>query len=75
MFAYTDSHGISRARLDLYHSLATLRIGDVFDPHTSQVKEVVCLLAAMSKGERFREVLLVNADARSAVLTYLCTHT
>ena len=70
---YPDSYGISQARLDLYHSLAALRIGDVVDPHTGQVKEVVRLLAAMSKGKRFREVFLVNADARSAVLTYLCT--
>jgi integrase/recombinase XerD len=53
--------------------LAALRIGDVFDPHTGQVREVVRLLAAMTKGERFREVFLVNEEARTSVLTYLRT--
>jgi integrase/recombinase XerD len=53
--------------------LAALRIGDVFDPHSGQVKEVVRLLASMTKGERFREVFLVNEEARTAVLTYLRT--
>lgn len=53
--------------------LAALRLGDVFDPHTGQVREVVRLLAVMTKGERFREVFLVNLEARAAVLTYLRT--
>lgn len=53
--------------------LAALRLGDVFDPHTGQVREVVRLLSSMTKGERFREVFLVNEHARTSVLTYLRT--
>ena len=53
--------------------LAALRIGDVFDPHSGQLKEVVRLLAVMTKGERFREVFMVNEEARASLLTYLRT--
>lgn len=51
--------------------LSLLRVGDVFDSHAGKVKEVIRLLASMTKGERFREVFLVNESARENVRLYL----
>jgi integrase/recombinase XerD len=51
--------------------LAALRIGDVFDPTSGKVREVVRLLASMTKGAKYREVFLVNEQARDFVLHYL----
>lgn len=51
--------------------LAALRIGDVFDPRTGQLREVVRLLNSMTKGGRYREVFLVNDAARAELMRYL----
>ncbi|TCV82693.1 tyrosine-type recombinase/integrase [Sulfurirhabdus autotrophica] len=51
--------------------LSLLTIGDVFDPHSGSVKETIRLLASMTKGERFREVFLVNEQSRENVRLYL----
>lgn len=53
--------------------LAALRIGDVFDPTLGKVREVVRLLSTMTKGGKYREVFLVNEQARSYALAYLQT--
>lgn len=51
--------------------LAGLTVGDVFDLHTGQVKEVVRL--TKTKGDKFREAFLVNELARDHVRRYLVT--
>jgi integrase/recombinase XerD len=51
--------------------LASLSIGDVFDPGPGDVREVVRLSSSMTKGGKPREVFLVNEEARRFVLTYL----
>lgn len=52
--------------------IAALKIQDVFDTNTG-VKECIRLLASMTKGEKYREVFLVNEDARESVRKYLST--
>ncbi len=68
-----------RAALYLTHYLgirakevAALRVSDVYDPATG-IREVIRLLATMTKGEKYREVFLVNATARDALMQYLTT--
>lgn len=51
--------------------LSGLTLGDVFDPGTGQVREVVRLMAAVTKGGKFREVFLVNERARESLRSYL----
>lgn len=49
--------------------LAALTVGDVFDLQTGQVKEVLRLV--VTKGDRFREVFLVDEQTRDHVRRYL----
>lgn len=51
--------------------IASLRVRDVFDPRAGQVRELVRLLSSMTKGEKYREVFLVNGQAREAVRLHL----
>ena len=51
--------------------LASLTIGDVYDPTTKQPRDVVRLLASMTKGGKPREVFLVKGEPRDAVMAYL----
>ena len=51
--------------------LAGLLIGDVFDPGTGQVREVIRLFR--TKGDKFREAFLVNEEATDHVRRYLLT--
>lgn len=53
--------------------LAALTLGDLFDPQTGQIRDVVRLLAEMTKGHKFREVFLVNERARETLRVYLTT--
>jgi len=53
--------------------LARLTIGDLYDPQTGEVRDSVRLLSCMTKGQKFREVYLVNAQARAALDIYLAT--
>lgn len=53
--------------------LASLTIGDVFDPSSKKTREVVRLLATMTKGGKPREVFLVNEEPRQRLLDYLGT--
>ena len=53
--------------------LAALTVGDIFDPSTGQIRDVVRLLAEMTKGQKFREVFLVNEKARETLRQYLTT--
>lgn len=49
--------------------LAALRIMDVFE--RDEIKDTIRLLATMTKGEKFREVFLVKAEAREALRLHL----
>lgn len=51
--------------------LASLTIGDVFDPTSGKPRDVVRLLASMTKGGKPREVFLVNEEPRQQLLAYL----
>lgn len=51
--------------------LAGLVVGDVFDIHAGEVREVVRLF--VTKGNKFREAFLVNAETRDHVRRYLVT--
>lgn len=51
--------------------LASLTIGDVFDPSSGKPRDVVRLLASMTKGGKPREVFLVNEEPRQQLLAYL----
>lgn len=51
--------------------LAGLLVGDVLDLRTGQVKDVVRLF--VTKGSKFREAFLVNAEARDHVRRYIIT--
>lgn len=53
--------------------LAALTIGDVLDPATKKPREVVRLLATMTKGNKPREVFLVNEEPRQRLSEYLST--
>lgn len=49
--------------------LAALKVGDVFDLHSGVIREVVRL--KVTKGDKFREVFLVNERARDSLMVYL----
>ena len=51
--------------------LAALTVEDVFDPGSGQIKDLIRLF--VTKGQRFREVPLVNALARETLRLYLST--
>lgn len=48
--------------------LASLKVGDIIDPRTGEVREVTTL--TRTKGDKPREIQLVNADLRSALIDY-----
>lgn len=71
---------VRRNRVVLYFShylglrakeLAALKIGDVYDHKRSKPKEAIRLLAAYTKGQKFREVYLVNKTAIEYLTYYL----
>lgn len=51
--------------------LAALKVGDLFDAATGRIKDTIRLL--VTKGQRFREVPLVNDAARETLRQYLLT--
>lgn len=51
--------------------LAALKIGDVYDTKREKVKEAIRLLASYTKGQKFREVYLVNEMAIEHLKEYL----
>lgn len=51
--------------------LAALKIGDVYDCGRGKPKEAIRLLAAYTKGQKFREVYLVNDQAIGHLIEYL----
>lgn len=53
--------------------LAALKVGDVFDPNAAKVRDTIRLLASMTKGEKFREVFLVDEETRDHVRRHLLT--
>jgi len=54
--------------------MAALTIRDVFDPARYEIKETIRLLAQYTKGSKFREVYLVNAEARQYLYDYIMNH-
>lgn len=51
--------------------LAMLKVGDIIDPRTGDVRETAML--TRTKGEKPREIHLVNPDLRTALLDYALT--
>ena len=51
--------------------LAALKLSDVYDHKRSKTKETIRLLAAYTKGQKFREVYLVNEQAIDHLKAYL----
>lgn len=51
--------------------LAALKVGDVYDVRRNTLKETIRLLAKYTKGDKYREVFLVNNEAQRIVLDYL----
>jgi len=53
--------------------LSLLRLGDVIDSVTGEVKEAIRLLPNMTKGEKFREVFLMDERTRRYLKNYAKT--
>ena len=53
--------------------MAALKIGDVYDFRSGTLKETIRLLAAYTKGSKYREVFLMDKKARSLMLEYINT--
>lgn len=51
--------------------LAMLRVGDVYDIQKGKVREVVRLLGVMTKGNRYREIFLVEERTREHLTRYI----
>lgn len=51
--------------------LALLKIGDIYDPNKKSVRETIRLLGVITKGNKFREVYLVDSYARSILQEYI----
>lgn len=51
--------------------IASLTIGDVLDSRTQKIKTTIRLLKHMTKGDKFREVHLVNERARETLRLHL----
>ncbi|APV37757.1 tyrosine-type recombinase/integrase [Acinetobacter soli] len=54
--------------------LAWLVIGDVYDINRNIIKETIRLTSSITKGEKFREVYLVNPKLKELLLEYILTH-
>lgn len=51
--------------------IAALKIGDVYDLQKNTIRETIRLLAAYTKGNKFREVFLLDQNTRSILLDYI----
>ncbi len=51
--------------------LAALKVNDVYDIKRKTLRETIRLIGAYTKGDKYREVFLVNNDAKKYVLEYL----
>lgn len=51
--------------------LAALKVGDVYDTRRHVLKETIRLLAKYTKGDKYREVFLMNESAKKIILDYL----
>lgn len=51
--------------------LASLTIGDVFDVRKKQVKENIRLLSHMTKGNKYREVFLVDEEIKAIIYDFI----
>lgn len=51
--------------------IAALTIGDVYDVKKNQIRQVIRMLGAYTKGNKYREVFLMDDNARKHVLTYI----
>ncbi len=53
--------------------IAALKVGDVYDLKRGELKEVIRLVSAYTKGGKYREVFLIDEQAKQSVLSYLLT--
>lgn len=51
--------------------MAALKIGDVIDVRNGKAKQVIRLLAAYTKGGKYREVFLMNDEAAEIIRDYI----
>lgn len=51
--------------------IASLKIGDVYDHQKKSLRETIRLLAAYTKGNKFREVFLLDRLTRDTLLAYI----
>ncbi|WP_151710781.1 tyrosine-type recombinase/integrase [Acinetobacter brisouii] len=51
--------------------LAALHVGDVYDVKRERIKENIRLLGSMTKGNKYREVFLVDERAKEYIMQYL----
>ena len=51
--------------------LAALRVGDVYEIKQKKLKEVIRLLGSMTKGNKYREVFLIDSLVKQMVWEYL----
>jgi len=54
--------------------IASLKICDVFDSRQGSVREVIRLLAAYTKGGKYREVFLMDQETKSKISYYIITN-
>lgn len=52
--------------------MASLKVGDVYDLKQHRVRDVVRLIGAYTKGNKFREVFLMDEQARTIISRYIC---
>jgi integrase/recombinase XerD len=51
--------------------MASLKMGDVYDFRNHILRDTIRLLAAYTKGNKYREVFLLDTDARNIMLEYI----
>lgn len=54
--------------------IAALKINDVFDSRSGSVREVIRLVAAYTKGGKYREVFLMDQSTKSKIGHYIVVH-
>lgn len=51
--------------------IASLRVGDVYDSKKKSVKETIRLLGSMTKGNKYREVFLMDDFTKKSIIDYI----
>lgn len=53
--------------------ISSLKVSDVFDSRSGTLKEVIRLVAAYTKGGKYREVFLMDQATKSTIVNYIIT--